>query len=101
MGSELGQHGPNVYFKEFSVSVNGEKRNYKLGDFYFVQKDSAYPVCIAEFQLIWMNLKDGKKLAAVKLYFRPEDTTPGRLAEHGEVRHFLNSNLKTKFPYCS
>jgi len=84
VGSELGQHGPNVYFKEFSVSVNGEKRNYKLGDFYFVQKDSGYPVCIAEFQLIWMNLQDRKKLAAVKLYFRPEDTTPGRLAEHGE-----------------
>ena len=86
MGNELGRHGPNVYFKEFSVSINGEKRNYRLGDFYFVQKDPTQPICIAEFQLIWMNLKDGKKLAAVKLYFRPEDTMPGRLAEHGEVR---------------
>ena len=69
------------------MSSNGEKRSYKLGDFYFVQKDPTQPICIAEFQLIWMNLKDGKKLAAVKLYFRPEDTMTGRLAEHGEVRH--------------
>ena len=86
VGKELGQHGPNVYFKEFSVTTsNNEKRNYKLGEFYFVRKDQRHPVCIAEFQLIWTNVKDGRKLAAAKLYFRPEDTKAGRLAEHGEV----------------
>ena len=65
--------------------VDGVKRSYKLGEFYFMRKDPQQPICIAEFQLIWVNLKDGRKLAAAKLYFRPEDTNSGRLCEHGEV----------------
>ena len=89
MGKELGQHGANVYYKEFTVSIKEIDKTYKLGDFYFVRKDASQPICIAEFQLIWMNLKDGKKYAAVKLYFKPEDTKLGRLSEHGEVRKFV------------
>lgn len=100
MGKELGQHGANIYFKEFSVAINGEKRSYKLGDFYFVQTDPRKPVCIAEFQLIWMNLKDGRKLAAAKLYFKPEDTKQGRLPEHGEVWPISMLILKTNSTYC-
>ncbi|XP_065057756.1 uncharacterized protein LOC135685682 [Rhopilema esculentum] len=84
VGKELGQHGSNIYFKEFSVIVDGVRRSYKLGEFYFMRKDPQQPICIAEFQLIWVNLKDGRKLAAAKLYFRPEDTNSGRLCEHGE-----------------
>eukprot|EP00794_Sanderia_malayensis_P000108 gene108-719_t len=84
IGKELGKHGTNIYYKEFSVHNNGEKRSFKLGEFYFVRKDPSQPICIAEFQLIWLNVKYGKKLAVVKLYFRPEDTKTGRLVEHGD-----------------
>ena len=47
-------------------------RHYRPGRFYFVQKSKKFEVAIAEFQLIWHNLKDSKNYASVKLYFKPE-----------------------------
>lgn len=72
----VGQHGANIYFKEFTVSASSEVKTYKLGAFYFVRKSLEYPVAIAEFQLIWKNTKDGKTYASVKLYFNPNDINP-------------------------
>lgn len=72
----MGQHGANIYFKEFTVSASSEVKTYKLGAFYFVRKSLEYPVAIAEFQLIWKNTKDGKTYASVKLYFNPNDINP-------------------------
>ena len=81
----MGQHGSNIYYREFAVFVGDKRKYYRLGDFYVVRRDKSQPICIAEFQLIWENIKDGSKLATVKLYFRPEDTPAGRLPQHGEV----------------
>ena len=68
----LGQHGSNIYYKEFFVTSKTKKRHYRPGRFYFVKKSKKFDTAIAEFQLIWHSLKDGKNYASVKLYFKPE-----------------------------
>lgn len=74
----LGQHGSNIYYKDFFVTYkNGRKRHYRPGRFYFVQKSKDFEIAVAEFQLIWHNLKDGKNYASVKLYFKPEKVVEG------------------------
>ena len=68
----LGQHGSNIYYKEFFVTSETGKRHYRPGRFYFVKKSKNFDIAIAEFQLIWHSLKDEKYYASVKLYFKPE-----------------------------
>jgi len=83
----VGQHGANIFYKEFSVLTNSNYKTYCLGSFCFVQKPP-YPVTIAEFQLIWKNTYTNKKYACVKLYFDPEtedeDECDGYAEEFGK-----------------
>ncbi|PFX32546.1 AT-rich interactive domain-containing protein 5B [Stylophora pistillata] len=84
IGASCGRHSTYTFYRGFRLIVDGVAKNFCLGEFYFVRNSTDQPICIAELQLVWYDASTDSQLASARLYFRPEDTPAGRLANHGQ-----------------
>ena len=88
VGSAVGQHGTNTFYRSCKFFKNGKWRVLSMGEFFFLKTSELEPLCLAELQLLWQDNKaetGGLMLTSSKLYFLPEDTPSGRTIHHGEV----------------
>jgi len=100
-GPTCGHHGPYTFYKAFKYrrhnavsqltdqkSDGGCWSTLSLGQFFYVRILPCSSICVGELQLVWESTggAPGQMMASLKLYFRPEDTPPGRLSTHGQVR---------------